>query len=543
MSESKSAVIAKKRGISRIWIVPFIAVLIGIWMIYKYIDEQGVIVSISMANAEGVSPGKTLIKTRSVPIGIVTEVRLAEKLDRVIVEAEIEKPYVNLLKNDSLIWAVQPRIDESGISGLNTILSGIYFELQPGVGDTASYQFDLLDTPPLISQYVAGRRYHLYSKNAEVLDVGAPVIFKGVKVGSIEKANFDWLSETMYYQIFIEQPNYSLVTENTLFWVESGVELDLSADGISFKTGSLAKLFRGGITFGIPDREPRGEIAEAGQRFILSASFKESLEERYNDFEYYVVALDQSIRGLSAGAPVEYRGVRVGTVVEAPAILEQEGKPYFFTDDRKQIAVLIKIEFGRIFRDTKASRAFWMSSIDGWIKAGLRLSLQTGNLLTGGLFLEFDFYPNEKSDHPETIANYKVLPSISGGFAQLTAQVSDFMVKLNSLKIEQTLVNVDDTLSRLSELGEKIETLVQYTNEQNIPDEINNSLRELQATLKDFQNGAPVYADIRQSLKAIEQLSKELQPFSKSLNEQPSILIFDKSPEPDVQPQKGISDE
>ena len=567
MNESESAIIVKKRGISRIWIVPVIAVLIGSWMIFEYLDKRGVVINISMANAEGVTPGKTLIKTRSVPIGMVTEVRLAETLQHVIVAAEIEKPYLNLLKSDSLIWAVQPRIDESGISGLNTILSGIYFELQPGTTDSVSYQFELLDAPPLVAQYVAGRRYHLYSSNAEVLDVGAPVIFKGVKVGSIEKANFDWFSESMYYQIFIEQPNYNLVTVNTLFWVESGIEFDLSADGINIKTGSLAKLFRGGITFGIPEREPKGVIAEAEQRFILSSSFKESLDERYDDFEYYVVTLDQSVRGLKPGAPVEYRGVRVGTVVEVPALLEQDGKPHFITDNSKQISVLIKIEFERIYRDTNLARSFWMSNIDQWIKEGLKLSLQTGNLLTGALFLEFDFYQDETTDRIETIATYKVIPGTSSGFSQLTAQMSDFLGKLNSLKIEQTLSNLDSTLSSISQLTEKIEILVQQTSAQNIPDEINTSLSTLQATLKDFQNGAPiytdvrqtlkaieqlgrdfqngapVYADIRQSLKAIEQLSKELQPLSRSLNEHPNILIFDKSPDPDVQPQRGFDNE
>lgn len=124
---------------------------------------------------------------------------------------------------------------------MNTTLSGIYFELQPGIADSAAYQFELLDATPLISQHVQGRPYQLVSKNAEVLDVCAPVIFNGLIVGSIEKANFDWSTETINYQIFIQQPNYNLVTDNTLFWVESGIKFDLSADGISFKTGSLKK--------------------------------------------------------------------------------------------------------------------------------------------------------------------------------------------------------------------------------------------------------------------------------------------------------------
>lgn len=569
MSNTETAIIANKRGISRIWIIPVIAALIGAWMIYQYLDEQGTTINISMPNADGITAGKTLIKTRSVTIGVVTEVRLAKNLKHVEIIAEIEKPYIGLLTSDALIWSVQPRIDESGISGLSTILSGIYFELQPGESKTLANQFKLLKDPPLVSQNVKGRRYQLSSSNAEVLSVGGPVIFKGFKVGSIEKANFDWSTETMHYQIFIAEPNFNLVTENTLFWVESGVEFDLSADGISFKTGSLAKLLGGGITFGIPDREPKGIKANENHEFILSASFKESLEERFHDFEYYVVTLDQSVRGLRPGAPVEYRGVRVGTVVEVPALLVQDGKPNFITNARQEISVLMKIEFGRIFRNNKLAREFWTGNIEEWTRQGLRLSLQTGNLLTGGLFLEFEFFPDETPIKAlEVIAGYKVLPGTSaGGLSQLSAQMSEFLNKLNSLDLDQTLVSVGSTLDSYSQLAKEAEQLVTDTNSQKLPDELRRSLKELQSTLKDFQRDAPIYAEIKQSLdaiekigddfqqgtpiysdirktlKAIEQLSQELQPFSKSLNEHPSILIFDKSPQQDVQPKQGLNNE
>jgi len=592
MSEYESAVVEKKHGISRIWIVPIVAALIGLWMIYQYLNDRGVMITISMPNAAGITAGKTPIKTRSVPIGMITEVRLADNLDQVIVSAEIEKAYLDLLKDDTLIWAVQPRIDESGISGLNTILSGIYFELQAGSSDTKAKHFELLPAPPLVSQNVEGRRFQLYSNTAEVLRVGAPIVFKGFKVGSIEKAKFDWYSETMYYQIFIEAPNYNLVTENSLFWVESGIELDLSADGINFKTGSLTKLLGGAITFGRPEREPKGDVAAEGQNFTLSSSYKAGLEERFEDFQYYLVTLDQSVRGLRPGAPVEYRGVRIGTVVEVPALLDRDGTPHFMTSDNKLIHVLIKIEFARIYHEAGVAREFWESNIDQWIKDGLRMTLQTGNLLTGGLYLAVDFYPDEKTEYRETISNYRVIPGTSsGGISQLTAQMSDFLTKLNNLNVEKTLTTIDATLDNYARLADRADTLVKYARSENIPSEVNQSLKELQKTLKDFQrdsplysgvqqslntieelgrsfrqdaplyedlrqslkaveqltrdfhNGAPVYEDIRRSLQAIEQISNELQPFTRSLNEHPNILIFDKSPADDVQPQRGSINE
>jgi len=592
MNDYEPVKITKKRGISRIWLIPIIATLIGLWMIFKYLDDRGIMITIAMPNAEGVTVGKTLIKTRSVSIGMVRQVKLAENLQQVLVSVEIEKPYINLLKSDSIIWAVEPRIDETGISGFSTILSGIYFELQPGSSKESVTHYDLLDSPPPVSKNVKGRRFRLQSNSAEVLQVGAPVIYKGVKVGSIEETNFDWYSETMNYLIFIEEPNYNLVTDNTLFWVDSGIELDLSADGINFKTGSLSQLLAGGITFGRPEREPKGRIAKDGQRFILSANFKESLEERYDDYEYYAVILDQSVRGLRPGAPVEFRGVRVGTVVEVPAVIKYQERALFLASNDQRIPVLIKIEFQRIYHDSEIARDTWINNIRQWINDGLKLSLQTGNLLTGGLFLEFGFYPNEDHEQLETIANYKIIPSTSsGGLSQLSAQMSDFLNKLNRLNIEQTLVSIDKTLLQFSQLAEKTEGLVNDTKRHKIPNQIDVSLRELQTTLKDFQrdgpvytdiqkslrtleqlgkdfqsdtplyedirrsiqsveqlshdfqNGAPAYNDIRRALQSIDQLTRELQPFSKRLNEHPSILIFDKAENDDVQPLRGASNE
>jgi len=568
MNDVKPVEIRKKRGLSRIWLIPIIAALIGVWMIYKYLDEQGTMITIAMPNAEGITAGKTLIKTRSVSIGVVKQVNLADNLEQVIVTAEIEKRYLKLLKTDSSIWAIQPRIDKTGISGLGTILSGTYLELQPGSSEEAANHFELLETPPFISRHVKGRRFQLHGKNAEVLQVGAPVTYNGVTVGSIEEINFDWYSETMRYQIFVEEPNYNLVTNNTLFWINSGVELDLSADGINFKTGSLSQLLAGGIAFGRPAREPKGKVAEDGHRFILSGSYKESLDERYDEFEYYAAIFDESVRGLRPGAPVEFRGVRIGTVVEVPAIIGRNDKSHFMTSNDKRIPVLIKIEFQRIYRDAEQSRSFWTDNLDQWLKDGLRISLQTGNLLTGGLFLEVGFFPDEETPPTETLANYKVIPTTSsGGLSQLSAQISDFLNKLNSLNIQQTLTSIDKTLLQFSQLAEKTTSLVDDATKREIPAEIDTSLRELQATLKDFQrdgplysdiqkslksleqlshdfqNGAPVYNDMRRALQSMEQLSKELQPFSKSLNEHPSILIFDKSPTDDVKPLRGNSNE
>lgn len=536
MAEADNAVITERRGISKIWVVPLMALVLGIWMVYTYLDDKGTIITIVMPNAEGISPGKTQIKTRSVPIGLINEVHLTKDRREVEVTAEIEKRYDDLLTKDAQIWAVQPRIDQSGISGLGTLLSGIYFEFRPGSAEDTSDEFTVLSEPPLVSMNLKGKRYNLISHNADAMSVGAPVYFKGYNVGTIEKTVFDWQKQVMNYQVFIQDPYHNLITEKTLFWVETGLEMDLSANGLNVRAGPLTKFVNGGITFGVPNREDPGAIAKEDSHFVLSKSYSESLEERYPDFQYYVVTFDNSIRGLRPGAPVEYRGVRIGTVVEVPLNIGKNGVPVLVTEDNTDIPVLIKIEFARINEDVELAENFWRKNIDSWLRKGLRASMETGSFITGALFINVDFYERDDKPYATSFGGYTAIPSTADGFTQLTDQMSGLLTKLNALKIEKTLASIDDTLASFSSLAGSTEKIVSSANIDSVPKEITDSLEELQTTLQSYQEGSPLYNDIQNAIQSMEVLMKQIQPLAEELSEHPNILIFDKPDEDDVQP-------
>ncbi|WP_024595566.1 MULTISPECIES: MlaD family protein, partial [unclassified Pseudoalteromonas] len=316
---TETAEITKEPKISAIWIIPAIALLVGMWMLYQYQANKGPTIFIEMPQAEGIIAGKTEIKVRSVKIGQIDHVRLSDTQDSVIARAQIDKNYNELLTDDAKIWVVKPRIDETGISGMSTLLSGVYLEFSPGESKELKERFKLQDEPALIGKDVKGGRFKLMSYNAEVLDVSTGIFFKNYKIGQIETATFDWENQAMKYGVFIKAPYQNLITMNSIFWVNAGIEIDLSADGININTGSLSKLLKGGISVGLPEQQAPGEIAQDGHSFSLSQSYKEALEERFYDFDYYLIEFEQSVRGLRTGAPVEYRGMRVGTVVETPA--------------------------------------------------------------------------------------------------------------------------------------------------------------------------------------------------------------------------------
>jgi len=549
---TKTANVAQKTRISAIWIIPVVALLVGIWMLYQYQLNKGQTIYISMPQAEGIVAGKTEIKVRSVKIGQIDHVRLSNSQDSVIARAQIDKNYDNLLTEDARIWVVKPRIDETGISGMSTLLSGVYLEFSPGESKQLKKQFKLQEEPALIGKDVQGRRFKLLSYNAEVLDVSTGIFFKNYKIGQIETATFDWKNQAMQYGIFIKAPYENLITLNSIFWVNSGIEIDLSADGININTGSLSKLLKGGISVGLPEQQAPGDLAQDGHSFSLSQSYKQALEERFYDFDYYLIEFEQSIRGLRVGAPVEYRGTRVGTVVEAPANVIIDGKPAHFRAKNTAVPVLIKVEYGRLYHITSVAKEYWKTSVNEWIENGMRASLKPGNLLTGAVYVDFDFYTDTPKSELKKLAQYDVFPSVSSGITVLADQVSDVLNKVNNLKIEDSLAKMQTTFSEYQALASEMRTLLSKPDTQNLPGDFNRNLekitksmeqfeitmRQFDKTMASYQAGSQMHHQLEQTLLQIKRLSEEFQPLTRGLNEQPNMLIFDKSLPSDPQPRK-----
>ena len=549
---TETANVTTKPKISAIWIIPLIALLVGIWMLYQYQANVGPTIYIKMPHAEGIIAGKTEIKVRSVKIGQIDAIRLSDSQDSVIARAQIDKNYNELLTDDAKIWVVKPRIDETGISGMSTLLSGVYLELSPGESKKLKERFVLQDEPALIGKDVKGGRFQLLSYNAEVLEVSTGIFFKNYKIGQIETATFDWKNQAMKYGIFINEPYQNLITLNSIFWVNAGIEIDLSADGINISTGSLSKLLKGGISVGLPEQQAPGDLAQDGHNFSLSQSYKEALEERFYDFDYYIIDFEQSIRGLRPGAPVEYRGTRIGTVVEAPANVIVNGKPAHFKNHNTAVPVLIKIEYGRLYHDSAAAKEFWQSSLTGWIKNGMRASLKPGNLLTGAVYVDFDIYPDAPKAHLAKLAQYQVFPSISSGITVLADQVSDVLNKVNDLKIEDSLAQMQATFSDYQALANEMRALLSQKDTQNLPGDFNRNfdkmtksmeqfevtMRQFDKTMASYQAGSEFHHQLQQTLLEFKRLSEEIQPLTRGLNEQPNMFIFDKALPADPQPRK-----
>ncbi len=403
-SKQEKAEVQDLKQISSIWLVPVIALAIGIWMLVQYIGSKGPEVTLMLSTAEGIEVGKTEIKALNVRVGVITDVHLNDDYSAIIATAQIDKDAARMLKEDTLFWVVKPRIGKEGVSGLETLLSGAYVQLQPGVKDEEKLEFTVLEVPPVAPPDAKGIRLVLYHNEAGKLGVGDPVLYEGFTVGRVEKMTFDPEAKKANYQLFIFEPYDSLIRKRTRFWLTSGVDLQMSAEGFNLKIGSIESLITGGVSFRVPKGNEPGElITKDMSRFRLYNNLKRVKERFFDEYLEYVMLFDESVRGLNTGAPVEYRGIRIGTVRKVPLELPRAASGF----SSKQIPVLVRIELGRIYDHVDFDTLPQLkTNLEQEFKAGLRASLKTGSLLTGALLVDTEVYPEEE---PPVLSRYSAM--------------------------------------------------------------------------------------------------------------------------------------
>jgi paraquat-inducible protein B len=533
----------RQAQLSPIWIVPIVALLIGLWLVYDNVTSNGPLITLETEDAEGIEAGTTLIKLRNVEVGLVEQVRLSEDLSHTLITARMSPDADRMLAADTRFWVVKPRIGREGISGLGTVLSGAYIQLQPGQSAETSRTFEVLAQPPVAAEGAEGLHLRLVSDLGNSLRVGDPVSYQGFTVGRVEEAEFDAASRQMQHRLFIESPYDELITENTRFWNASGVDMQLDSQGVRVSIESLEAVLIGGATFGYLQDASEGPQVAEDSSFDLYPDQEQALQDSYSQYLEYVLLIDNSVRGLAAGAPIEYRGIRIGTVVEVPWNFSA---PVPGTVQEYAIPVLIRIEPQRIDGSGYTlNMEEWSNRFEGLFQQGLRANLKSGNLLTGAMFVDVNLQSEVEEPYVAAVFESRpVFPTISGGFEQLEEQITSLLDKLNTMPIEpvlasmeQTLDTADAMLGEVRELSDSLQGLINAPDTRALPESINGTLAELRTTLQGFTPDATVYQELTDALQSLESLMRELRPVARTLGEQPNALIFNRSAAEDPQPQ------
>ena len=315
--ELPEAVVSKRKyQISIVWFVPLIALLIGGWLVYKALSEKGPTVTISFKSAEGLEAGKTKIKYKNVELGQVAEIRLTPNLSEVLVTAELVKEAEDFLSANTRFWVVRARVAAGQVSGLGTLFSGAYIGLDPGKPGLPASQYVGLETPPVVTTDLPGRHFRLYAKRLGSLDIGAPVYYRQIKVGQVVSYKLDEDGGAVTVRVFINDPIDKLVYKNTRFWNASGLDFAIDANGIRVNTESMVTIMVGGIAFTTPDNLEPGGPADDGETFKLYESRERIFDKTYTEKTRWILHFQGSVRGLTVGSPVEFRGIRVGQVLD-----------------------------------------------------------------------------------------------------------------------------------------------------------------------------------------------------------------------------------
>lgn len=546
MTESNHSVadVEKIKRWSPVWIIPIVTALIGAWILFYHFSHQGPQVTLVTTTAEGLEAGKTKIKSRSVDVGMVESVTLSDDLSNVVVEARLNSGMEKLLRNDSAFWVVKPQIGREGISGLGTLLSGAYIELQPGnKGKEGKDNFQLLDSPPLAAPDAKGLRIVLDSKKSGQLNAGDPVLFRGYRVGSVETSYFDPQQRSMRYQLFISAPYDQLVTSNVRFWKDSGVTFDMSAQGMRVEMGSLATLFSGGVSFDVPEGWARGDQSKEMAEFVLFDSQRHIQDALYTKHVDFLMFFSDSVRGLQSGAPVEFRGIRLGTVAQVPFF--KEGMKQRLDNDYR-IPVLIRIEPDR-FQQQLGKDFDFMQHLKNAEGVGMRASLKSANLLTGALYIDLDFYPQEKPwKGPREMFGYPLMPTTSGGLAQIQHKLMQTLDKINAMPLDPMISQATKTLAESQKTMQEAQKIMQSLNDivaskemKALPADMQKTLQELNRSMKGFQPGSPAYNKMVGDMQRLDQVLRELQPILRTLNEKSNALVFEAAGSEDPQPKKA----
>ncbi|MGO4391590.1 intermembrane transport protein PqiB [Variovorax sp. M-6] len=509
---------------SLIWLIPIVAALVGVALVARILIDRGPEIVLTFKSAEGLEANKTAVKYKDVQIGMVQSIRLANDRSHVRVLVQLKKEASAFTAQDTRFWVVRPRLDTSGISGLGTLLSGAYIGADAGTSEEAAGEFIGLETPPIVTRDASGRQFLLRSRDVGSLDIGSPVYFRRIKVGQVAAYELDPDGRGVTLRVFVNAPYDKFVGVNTRFWHASGFDVELNASGLKVRTQSLVTVLIGGIAFQSPD-DQSGPQAQENTAFGLANDEVAAMKEPDGPSQTMLLYFNQSLRGLSPGAPVDFRGVVVGEV-------RSIGVEFDRTEREFKMPVVVQIYPDRLRRrDVNPGRESQFSQLERWrflVSKGLRGQLRTGNLLTGQVYVAIDFFPDAKPATLDISRTPIELPTAPNSLDELQSQVSDIARKINKVPFEELSADLRKTLATLNKTLASTEQLAKSLNNDVTPEmaaamkDVRRTLRSAEKTIAD---DAPLQQDMRQTLQEVTRAAASLRILTDYLERHPESLI------------------
>jgi paraquat-inducible protein B len=531
----------KRSRISIIWIIPILAAVVAVGIAIQRFLSEGPTITVVFTAAEGIEAGKTFVKYKDVIIGRVTRVQLTDDFAKVRVTVKIEKHAAPLMVEDAKFWVVRPSISITGVSGLSTLLSGNYIGFQPGNSESSQSAFIGLDVTPIITEQ-RGRQFVLNASDLGSMDVGSPIYYRRLQVGQVIAFDLAPDGKSVQLKVFVGAPYDKFVSGATRFWNASGIDVSVGADGVNVRTESLVALISGGIAFDTAPDIAQTEPAAANTAFALYRDRVTAMRAPDPLARHFVLYFNESMRGLSVGAPVTFLGLPVGEVTSV-------GLSFDATTSNIRPRVLITFYPERLFgyanveseitkfraalQDVQQRGALIRRLVE---ERGLRAQLKTGSLLTGQLYVALDYYPNAPKAKIDLRQAEVVLPVMPGTLTVLEAKLTSILDKIDKVPFEAIGNELKKDLQDLDQTLKSATTLLSDADAQLVP-QLKTDLDDVHRTLTAVEHAinnvnatllgpdAPAQQELRNALREFARAARSLRVLADQLERQPSSVI------------------
>lgn len=533
--------IAERRGLSLVWIVPIVALIVGGVLLARGWLQKGPTLTVAFHTAEGLEPGRTEVRFKEVVIGRVTHVSFGSGRERVLVRIALDKSVESLAVEDTRFWVVRPRIGAAGISGLNTLLSGVYIGVDAGESIVSRTEFDGLESAPLVLRGEPGRSFALDAKDLGSLDVGSPLYYKRTRVGRVVGYSLDVKTDRVTVQVFVESPYEKLVTPQSRFWSASGINVAVDAGGLSVNTQSLASVLAGGLAFTNPPEAAIGSVPSAGHRFRLFADERTALAAPDGVPVRVRMLFRHSVRGLAVGAPVDLLGVEIGSVERVMLTPSAAGTQF----PVEVLATIYPNRLGaRLPAETQAVAGARPDHryLKRLVEQGLRAQVRSGNLLTGQLYVALEFMPRAAPATLDARAAVPTLPTVPAALVDLQEQFGEIAARLAKLPIESLGQDLQLALQSANRAGAGMqETLIAANalmrqlgpQAQAALGDVRQTLVAAQTTLASIDRqvadaDAPLQRNANAALAEVQRAARALRVLADYLQQNPQSLLLGK---------------
>jgi paraquat-inducible protein B len=542
-----TAVPARRARFSAVWIIPVLAAVVAIGIAVQRILSEGPTITIIFKSADGIEAGKTFVKYKEVNIGQVTAVRLTDDFGKVEVTAKVAKSAAGLMVEDAKFWVVRPRVSLSGISGLGTLFSGNYIGFEAGASTSKVRSYTGLEVPPIITGGAPGRQYVLKASDLGSLGIGSPVYYRRLPVGQVVAYELSADGKAVELRIFVNAPYDQYVSSATRFWNASGMDVSLGANGFDVRTQSLVAMIEGGLAFDTPPTAAPVTQAAADTAFTLYADRVTAMKQDESFSRRYVLFFNESVRGLSVGAPVAFFGVPVGEVTGTglafdPKTLAARPRVDIVIYPERFIANLPAAQ-GKAVEAYLQNQDARTSLVRRMVEErGLRAQLRTGSLITGQLYVALSYFPKASKVKLAATIDLSEIPVVASTLPELEAKLGSIIDKLDRLPLDaigddlrKNLATLEQTLKDGSALLNRIDTDVVPALKSTLGDArsaLGSAERMLSSTETTLVGpSAPGQQDLRNAMQEIARAARSLRVLADYLERHPEALIRGKTQE------------